>query len=396
MKPWNARSEIFRTMPIRSFFTFCLAVACTFAAVGVVNDLFDLEHSDVPHLILRVLTTSGFAVLWVLVIHKRTPRLLILVACAQALWMIVAARLLPSPNQVFTVEQWRTHVILHGLLILVLILFSYGWFGTFFQIEGKRYFAAHTEIELASRIQQQLVPPIQAVVGNVEAYGVSNPSGTVGGDLIDLVEAHGLLYAYVADVAGHGVAAGVMMSMVKTAVRMHFMATPPAGKGLLEAVNDTLAPLTESSAYATFAYLLISPEMQVIYSVAAHLPIFHLRHKDGTVLRHSVENLPVAIFPGTRYQTATIDFQPGDILAIVTDGLTEVFDSKGNELGDAYIESALVNQAALPLAEIAAQILHAAKAFGKTTDDQTLLLLRRQASAHTYAADGITRHPTAQ
>jgi len=91
-------------------------------------------------------------------------------------------------------------------------------------------FAAHTEIELASRIQQQLVPPIQATVGSFEAYGVSLPSGTVGGDLIDLIQADGLLCAYVADVAGHGVAAGVMMSMVKTAVRMHFMARsrPPA------------------------------------------------------------------------------------------------------------------------------------------------------------------------
>ena len=39
---------------------------------------------------------------------------------------------------------------MHGLLIIVFVLFSYGWFSTFFRIEGKRYFAAHTEIELES------------------------------------------------------------------------------------------------------------------------------------------------------------------------------------------------------------------------------------------------------
>lgn len=376
MNKWTARSEIFRTMPLRSFLTFCLAVACTFAAIGVVNDLFDLEHSDTPHLVLKVLTTSGFAVLWILVIHKRTPKLLILLAIAQAVWMITAAKLLSAPHNIFTFEQWRTHVIMHGLLILALILFSYGWFGTFFQIEGKRYFAAHTEIELASRIQQQLVPPIRATIGTIEAYGISMPSGTVGGDLLDLIQTDDLICAYVADVAGHGVAAGVMMSMVKTAVRMHFMAQPPTGKGLLEAVNDTLTPLTESSAYATFAYLLISSEMQVIYSVAAHLPIFHFQRKGSTVLRHSVENLPVAMFPNTHYQTDTIDFLPGDILAIVTDGLTEVFDSKGNELGDTYIETPLTDFASRPLFEISEDILKSVRAFGKTTDDQTLL--RRQ------------------
>jgi serine phosphatase RsbU (regulator of sigma subunit) len=143
----------------------------------------------------------------------------------------------------------------------VFILFSYGWFGTFFQLKGKRYFAAHTEIELASRIQQKLVPPVELSTKNLEIYGVSIPSGTVGGDLIDAVEAKGVVCDCVADVAGHGVAAGVLMSMVKTAVRMHFVTNSPAGKGLLEAVNDTLIPLTDPSVYATFAYLLVQPDM---------------------------------------------------------------------------------------------------------------------------------------
>jgi serine phosphatase RsbU (regulator of sigma subunit) len=102
---------------------------------------------------------------------------------------------------------------------------------TFFQIEDKRYFAAHTEIELASRIQQQLVPPIQSTIGTIEASGISMPSGTVGGDLFDPIQADDLICGYVADVAGRGVAAGAMMSTVKTAVRMHFIAQPQPVKG---------------------------------------------------------------------------------------------------------------------------------------------------------------------
>jgi hypothetical protein len=131
MHPWTARSESFRTMPHRSFLPFFRAVACTFAAIGVVNELFDLEHSDAGHLVLKALTTSGIAVLWILVIHKRTPKLLVLLAIAHVVWIIAAARLFPAPHNVFTLEHWRTHIILHGLLILALILFSYGWFGTF-------------------------------------------------------------------------------------------------------------------------------------------------------------------------------------------------------------------------------------------------------------------------
>ena len=385
MNKWNARREIFTTMPIRSFLTFCLSVAFTFAAVGAVNDLFDLEHSDVRRLVVKVLTSAVFAVVWIMILHRRMTRRLFIasatiLAIAQTAWLMISPRIFPPLQHTFTAEQWRTHVDLHGLLIMGLILFSYGWFGTFFQMEGKRFFAAHTEIELASRIQQQLVPPIELKTGNVETYGISIPSGTVGGDLIDVVEADGFVCAYVADVAGHGVAAGVLMSMVKTAVRMHLMAKPPSGEGLLEAVNNTLTPLTETSAYATFVYLLISPEAQVTYSVAAHSPIFHFQRSSGTVVRHSVENFPVAMFANTQFRTGTLDFQSEDILAIVTDGLTEVFDSKEKELGEIYIETTLTRLASLPLSEIANGIFKSAKKFGKIADDQTLLLVRRSAS----------------
>ena len=385
MNKWNARREIFTTMPIRSFLTFCLSVAFTFAAVGAVNDLFDLEHSDVRRLVVKVLTSAVFAVVWIMILHRRMTRRLFIasatiLAIAQTAWLMISPRIFPPLQHTFTAEQWRTHVDLHGLLIMGLILFSYGWFGTFFQMEGKRFFAAHTEIELASRIQQQLVPPIELKTGNVETYGISIPSGTVGGDLIDVVEADGFVCAYVADVAGHGVAAGVLMSMVKTAVRMHLMAKPPSGEGLLEAVNNTLTPLTETSAYATFVYLLISPEAQVTYSVAAHSPIFHFQRSSGTVVRHSVENFPVAMFANTQFRTGTLDFQSEDILAIVTDGLTEVFDSKEKELGEIYIETTLTRLASLPLPEIANGIFKSAKKFGKIADDQTLLLVRRSAS----------------
>jgi hypothetical protein len=384
---WDARVEIFNKMPRRSYVALCLGVACTFASIGVVTDLFDFEHSDTLYLILKVLTTAGFAVLWTVVIQRRMPKLLMVVAAAQLTWLITSARLIPATYRQLPYAEWRTHVAFDGLLIMVFVLFSYGWFGTVFRIEGKRYIAAHTEIELASRIQKQLVPPIEIRTREFEVHGVSLPSGTVGGDLVDAVNSDGTLCAYVADVAGHGVAAGVLMSMVKTAVRMHLMTRSESGEGLLEAVNATLTPLTDSSAYATFVYILVKPEAALTYCVAAHPPIFHFRRKSGDVQRHFVENLPVAMFPGTAYDTGSIDFQGGDIVAIVTDGLIEVFDAKGQELGDGYIESVLSPLASRPLTEISDEIFKSARRFGNVTDDQSLLLLRRhQAGVQQQAA----------
>jgi len=142
-------------------------------------------------------------------------------------------------------------------------------------------------------------------------------------------------------------------------------------------MNDTLIPMTDPSAYATFAYLLVQPDMRLSYSVAAHLPLYHFQRQNGTVVRHSVENLPLAMFPETKFETGSIDFQRGDILAIVTDGLTEVFDSRDRELGDSYIEGALTHLAALLLPAISESIFGSAREHGKATDDQTLLLVRR-------------------
>jgi hypothetical protein len=80
------------------------------------------------------------------------------------------------------------------------------------------------------------------------------------------------------------------------------------GEGLLEAVNNTLAPMTEVS---EVAYVLVKPGMPLTYSIAAHSPIFHLQRESGMVVRHSVDNLPVAMFLDVPYATSTIDMQRG-------------------------------------------------------------------------------------
>lgn len=378
---WEARSQLFRTMPLRSYLLFCAAVAFTFAAVGVVSDLFDLTHSDNLHLVLRTFTTAGFSVLWVLALHRRTPKFIALLLAVQLLWMIGSARLFPTPQRNLNASGWEVQIAFHGFLILVFVLFSYGWFGTFFQVEGRRYYAAHTEIELASQIQKQLVPPIDLRAESVEIYGVSHPSGTVGGDLVDAVETGGNICAYVADIAGHGVAAGVMMSMVKTAVRMHLETQKGSAANLLEALNETLAPLTAASAYATFAGVNLSSDGAVSFTVAGHLPILLYKCATNTVQRHTVENFPIALFSGVTFQTASLDLVQGDVLAIVTDGLTEISNSRNEELGESYIEENLIRLAREPLSAIATAILETAHRFGKIVDDQTILLIRRRAPA---------------
>src|SRR5436309_16101443 len=92
---------------------------------------------------------------------------------------------------------------------------------------------------LNSDIQNTLAPPIRYRGARAEAYGQSIPKDDVGGDLADRVEDGQDVTAYVADVSGHGLRAGVLMGMIKTAVLYGLLLGQPLAK-LLDDINFLL------------------------------------------------------------------------------------------------------------------------------------------------------------
>jgi len=77
-----------------------------------------------------------------------------------------------------------------------------------------RYFRTYNEIAMAGEIHRALVPPIQKTIASFEVYGISVPSGEVGGDLVDVTDDGQSWTGYVADVSGHGVSAGLLIGDV--------------------------------------------------------------------------------------------------------------------------------------------------------------------------------------
>jgi hypothetical protein len=96
----------------------------------------------------------------------------------------------------------------------------------------------------------------------------------------------------------------------------------------LPTLNNVLQPLTSPNVYATFAYIAGGGDSRLRFSLAGHLPIFHFKFAKQHAELCRVENLPLGVFADARYQTATIECRPGDLAAMITDGLTEVFDRK--------------------------------------------------------------------
>ena len=119
-------------------------------------------------------------------------------------------------------------------------------------VTATRYLRAQAELAVAHEIHRVLVPSIDRTAGEDEFFGWSIASGEVGGDLVDLVDADGRWLAYVADVSGHGVGAGIVMGMFKSALRTRALADGSVA-AVLGDIQTALMPLKQPNMYVTVA-----------------------------------------------------------------------------------------------------------------------------------------------
>jgi serine phosphatase RsbU (regulator of sigma subunit) len=197
----------------------------------------------------------------------------------------------------------------------------------------------------------------------------------MGGDLIDAVERNGTLLAYVADISGHGLGAGQLMGMLKTAIRvsLQFGQEPVA---VLESADRVLPELKEPNMYATLALLHFDGSSEVEYSLAGHPPILHYRATTGEIARLAMEQFPLGLIPGGRYSSHRVSYSPSDLFLMLTDGISEVPNANDEEFGLDRLELLLRNNAGQPLTHLWELIMSEVKRHGVQQDDQTLLLLR--------------------
>src|SRR5579864_2318108 len=228
---------------------------------------------------------------------------------------------------------------------------------------------------LASDIQNTLVPPLTYQTGHLEAYGQSRPKDEVGGDLVDLLADGREVIAYVADVSGHGLRAGVLMGMIKTAVRYGLLLRQPVAK-LLGDINRVLPAIKQPNMFATLAVLRFDASDEVEYISAGHVPLLHYRHRNKDVVRYTSSQFPLGLFDGADYVTQRIPFEPGDIFAVVTDGVLEVGPDRDFDVGSNGLAQILQRFPTRPLSEIVDAAYSNLQLHGPQQDDQTILLVR--------------------
>jgi len=203
------------------------------------------------------------------------------------------------------------------------------------------------DLERARRYQQALLPQgLPRTFGPVRVASAWASSEAVGGDLYDVVPMpKDRVFLMVADVAGHGVAAALLVGVVKTAVGRALqdciaqdrIELAPAARAVLE----TLAPLNKNRVVTMFLAIVDGPGRTLHYLNAGHPPAVLWRPgSEGRLLPATTPLLSYGIELG-KQPDASAPFAPGERLAIFSDGLYEMRDPEGAEFGRERLVRAL-------------------------------------------------------
>jgi sigma-B regulation protein RsbU (phosphoserine phosphatase) len=241
------------------------------------------------------------------------------------------------------------------------------------------------ELELVGAIQRSLLPETLPEISGFELAADYRTSARAGGDYYDFFPLEdGSWGLFIADVAGHGTPAAVLMAITHAIAHAHPNTHTPPGV-LLDYLNQRLARVyTRGGAFVTAFYAVLDPpRRKLTYARAGHNPPRLAR--DGRVLSLEGEGgLPLGILEEKQYGQSTVILEPGDLLLLYTDGITEAAAplraGQDRELfGLERLDALLLECPLHSPAECIGLIQETVTSFsGNTppTDDQTLLAIR--------------------
>jgi serine phosphatase RsbU (regulator of sigma subunit) len=248
------------------------------------------------------------------------------------------------------------------------------------------------DLALASEVQRRLLPeqPPDYDFAAISAYSV--PARSVGGDYYDFLDLGDRRVGIaLADVAGKGVAAALIMAVVQASLRIVI------GEGaadrdtslpaLAAKINEYLHRATLSKSYATFFYAQLDEATRELrYVNAGHNPPYLVRRRGDQASAESIEirelnvgGMVLGLFPELTYEEATVDLQRGDVLIAFTDGVTEALNMAEEEFGEARLKEVISGAIHLPAAEISARLSEALRTWIRNTsqyDDLTFVVIK--------------------
>ena len=250
--------------------------------------------------------------------------------------------------------------------------------------ERTRFRAQETELRLAAAVQRRLYPDPLPRVAGFDIAAAMVPALTTCGDYFDLIELpDGRLAVVVADACGHGVGPALIMAETRAILRS-LTAVRRDLEELVGELNRLLLADLEEHLYVTMVLGLLDPATGVLsWANMGHPAGYVLDAAGAEKSRLGSTCLPLGLFPqlGSR-PGRTTTLAPGDLVVLLTDGVTESSSPDGRELGPAAVLDVVRGCRHEPAARIVEAVLGAARAHGDgqgQRDDVTVVAIRRDA-----------------
>jgi phosphoserine phosphatase RsbU/P len=196
-----------------------------------------------------------------------------------------------------------------------------------------------SDLDIARKVQQNLFPHRDYPLRTIAYAGCCVPASAVGGDYYDYFPLGDRQVGFVlADVSGKGVSAALLMSNLQAMFRSQAKLAPANAPALLESVNQLFYGVTEPERYATLFFARYDDETRRLrYINCGHTPPFLLR-AGGSVERLDPTAMVIGLVTDWTAGEGEVQLAPGDVLVIVSDGVTEAgMDGDDEEFGESRL-----------------------------------------------------------
>ncbi len=235
------------------------------------------------------------------------------------------------------------------------------------------------DLELAAQVQRLFLPLGAPAIAGLEIAGMMHPARGVGGDYYDYIpiDAH-TVQVVIADVAGKGVPAALLMSATAAAMRLEANRDRNILKQV-ERLNTEIGGVSDPEKYVTLLAAEIDTHERIIHYVnCGHNPAILFRAKTGKLTRMNSSCPPIGLSADEICELDSADLTGGDVLVFYTDGVTEAENGLGEEFGMERLSATVRRGSTLSAEDLMTKIYNAVADYcgDNFSDDVTILVVK--------------------
>jgi serine phosphatase RsbU (regulator of sigma subunit) len=240
------------------------------------------------------------------------------------------------------------------------------------------------QLEMAKDIQEGMNPMAFYNKNGIQIKGYTKAKESVGGDYFDYIDIdQDKVGALISDVSGKGIPASLIMVMIRTVFTSYISRKDVSCAGVVRAINDAMSLELAFDRFATMFFMIYDRKTEELsFSNAGYGPLLCYRSSMRACTHTQLEGVPIGIDEEYEYKQARVKLNPGDLVVLCTDGVTEMRNAQQQEYGQKRLQNLLVNNYELDadkFVELLVQDVEKFRGSEPPHDDTTVLVLKRTA-----------------